>query len=125
MRLSFLGPDGVLKIDRAARKILEQTGVIVPQKRMLDLFSKAGAKVDSNEGRIRIPSALVDECLGQAVKKFTIYGRDRSKSAAFGIGLRNYNSSAGQAHWISRDGNRRFAALPDVVTAAQIGDCLP
>lgn len=125
MRVSVLGHDGVVKIDQAARKILEQTGVIIPQEKMLKLFSKAGAKVDSNEGRVRIPSVLVDECLGQAVKKFTIYGRDRSKSAAFGIGLRNYNSSAGQAHWIDRDGSRRFATLDDVVKASKLCQCLP
>jgi trimethylamine--corrinoid protein Co-methyltransferase len=92
---------------------------------MLDLFSKAGAKVDVNEGRVRIPSELIDHSLAQAVKKFTIYGRDRSKVAAFGIDSRNYNSSAGQAHWIDRNGSRRFAALDDVVKASKLGQCLP
>jgi trimethylamine--corrinoid protein Co-methyltransferase len=92
---------------------------------MLSLFSKAGARVDSSTGRVHIPSTLVDECLKQAGKKFTIYGRDRSKYAAFGVGSRNYNSTAGQANWIDRNGNRRFPTFDDVLTAAKLGECLP
>lgn len=125
LKLSVLGSDRIDTIDKAARKILIDTGVIVPQEKMVQLFTKAGAKVDSNEGRVRIPSKLVDKCLGQATKTFTIYGRNRLNKASFGTGSRNYNSSAGQAHWIDRDGSRRFASLDDVINAAKVGEALP
>jgi trimethylamine--corrinoid protein Co-methyltransferase len=99
--------------------------MIVPHEKMLTLFNNAGASVDQTEGRVRIPSELIDECLGQAGKKFTIYGRDRSKTAAFGYGTRNYNSSAGQASWIDKGSNRRYATFDDVITATKLGDVLP
>jgi trimethylamine--corrinoid protein Co-methyltransferase len=125
LRLSLLTTAQIEAIDKAARKILEDTGVIVPQEKMLKLFAKAGAKVDQNQARIRIPSKLVDESLEQAKKTFTIYGRDRTNKASFGTGTRNYNSSAGQAHWIEKNGSRRFASLDDVINAAKIGQVLP
>ncbi len=125
MKLEVLGNEGIARIDKAAHRILEVTGVEIPHEGMCDMFSRAGARVDEASGRVRIPSQLVDECLESAGKTFTIYGRDRSNQAAFGVGKRNYNSIAGEAFWLDADGRRRFATLDDVVQAAKLGDVLP
>lgn len=125
MRLEVLNAEDIARIDQAARRILECTGVLVPHKEMIKFFAEVGAKVDRNEERVRIPSQLVDQCLADAGKTFTIYGRQRTQTAAFGLGQRNYNSIAGEAHWLESDGTRRFATLDDVVIAARLGDVLP
>lgn len=125
MNVKVLGSDGVHRIDEAARTILERTGVLVPHEPMLRLFEKADAKVDFASQRVRIPSSLIDLCLSTAGKTFTLYGRDRAKTAPFGQGRRNYNSSAGQALWVESDGTRRFPTMADVTRAAQIGHMLP
>jgi trimethylamine--corrinoid protein Co-methyltransferase len=125
MRLEVLGAKGVSQIDGAARAILERTGILVPHEEMLDLFVDAGANADRVVGRVRIPSQLVDECIESAGRTFTIYGRDRSKFAAFGVAQRNYNSVAGEAYWVDRQGIRRFATLDDVVEATKLGEVLP
>jgi trimethylamine--corrinoid protein Co-methyltransferase len=75
---------------------------------------------------VKIPSDLVTRCLKECGKQFTIYGRDRSRRAAFGFGQRNYNSVAGEALWVHDDfTERRYATLDDVRTAARLGDALP
>jgi len=125
MNLRVLGDEGVARIDQAARHILERTGVLVPHDEMVAMFDRAGGSVDRASGRVRIPPGLVDECIASAGKTFTIYGRDRSQCAAFGAGQRNYNSVAGEAYWIGRDGVRRFATLDDVVQASKLGEILP
>jgi len=125
MRLSTLGPEGTQRIDQAARRILERTGVEIPHAEMQSLFRQAGANVDVSSRRVRIPSSVVDQCLRTAGKTFTIYGRDRGLRAAFGVGQRSYNTTAGQAHWVEGSGDRRFASLDDVAAAAKIGDVLP
>lgn len=125
MKLEILGRPGCKTIDKAAKQILERTGVLVPHAEMCKLFKKAGAKVDDASGRVRIPPELVDECVAKAGRTFTIYGRDRSKAAAFGVGKRNYNSIAGEAYWIDRDGVRRFCKMDDVVEAAKLAEMLP
>ncbi len=124
MKLSVLGPEGVGRVDEAARRILSRTGVIVPHEKMLDMFDEAGAVVDRAQQRVRISSDLLDRCLGQAAKSFTIYGRDRSKTAAFGQGKRNYNAAAGEASWLQKDGTRRYTCLEDVVTASKLCEVL-
>lgn len=125
MKLEILGQGGRERIDRAAKRILEKTGVLVPHEEMCRLFQRAGATVDAASGRVRIPPQLVDECVAKAGRTFTIYGRDRSKAAAFGVGRRNYNSIAGEAYWIDRGGERRFCRLEDVVEAAKLVEMLP
>lgn len=124
IRLTVLGAAGVQRIDAAARQILERTGVEIPHPEMLELFRCAGANVDQAAQRVRIPSRLIDECLAVAGKTFTVYGRDRTRCARFGAGVRNYNTSGGQAYWIEA-GQRRFAQLADVVQAAHLADALP
>ena len=125
MKLQVLGAEGISRIDQAARTILQRTGVLLPHEEVLDLFNQRGASVDRADERVRIPAQLVDECLESAGKSFTVYGRDRSKYAAFGAGTRNYNSIAGEAYWVDREGVRRFASLDDVVEAAKLGEVLP
>lgn len=125
MQLKILSDEDVRFIDDSARKILSRIGVLVPHKQMLETFDKAGAEVDEASGRVQIPSELVDECIAQAGKSFTIYGRDRQQKAEFCLGKRNYNSSAGQAHWIDSQGTRRFACLDDVHQAARLAQVLP
>ena len=122
--LRVLGDEGVHRIDAASRRILERTGVEIPHEEVLALFHKAGARVDPACGRVRIPSGLVDDCLASSQKTFTLYGRDRSRTAPFGKGKRNYNSTAGQAFWIEGPGSRRYARLNDVTRAARLGDSL-
>ncbi len=125
MRIGVLSQDEIIRIDRAAKAVLERAGVLVPHEEMLRLFARAGAKVDEARGRVRISARLADECLGQAGKSYTLHGRNRNRTAAFGQGRRNYNSIAGEAHWLERGGRRRFACLDDVTAAAKLGDVLP
>ena len=54
MKLDILGAEGIIRIDRAARHILENTGVEVPHQKMLTLFEHAGAGVTGDSMRVRI-----------------------------------------------------------------------
>jgi len=126
MQSRILTDDQISRIHNASLAILEKTGVIVPHEDMLDRFEDAGASVDRAGLRVRIPGDLVARSIESAGKQFTLYGRDMQKTAAFGQGRRNYNSIAGEAHWLDEVGaQRRFARLDDVATAARFCDVLP
>jgi len=93
---------------------------------MLGRFADAGADVNLVQQRVKIPASLVQQCLADCGKEFTIYGRDPSRRADFGRGMRNYNSTAGEALWVNDDfTDRRYVTLDDVRTAARLGDALP
>jgi trimethylamine--corrinoid protein Co-methyltransferase len=125
MKVSLLSNEQVHKIHAASMEILETIGVHVPHDQMLRLLGDAGARVDKHTQIAKIPETLVVHCLEVAGKEFTIHGRDRSKQAGFGVGKRNYNSSAGQAFWVDGSLKRRYATLEDVRTATRLADALP
>jgi len=126
MQSRILTDEQIARIHNASLAILEKTGVIVPHEDMLNRFEDAGASVDRADQRVRIPADLVALSIESAGKQFTLYGRDMQKTAAFGQGRRNYNTIAGEAHWLDEIGaQRRFATMDDVATAARFCDALP
>jgi len=125
MKTQVLTQDQIERISQASLAILERVGVVVPHEEALHRFADAGAVVDFASQLVRIPPELVLRLVAGAGKQFTIYGRDLSKKAEFGVGKRNYNSIAGEASWVdSPGGDRRYATMADVATAARLGDAL-
>ncbi len=126
MHTTVLSAEQILKIHDATLRILSQTGVHVPHEDMCKRLDAAGAAVDHATQRVRIPESLLLACLASCGKTFSLFGRDESKVAAFGMGQRNYNSIAGEAHWVDTPGgDRRYATLGDVATACRFADALP
>jgi trimethylamine--corrinoid protein Co-methyltransferase len=120
-----LSDDEVTRIHEASLAVLERVGVHVPHAEVLSRFADAGASVDRAAERVRIPPDLVTRSLATAGKQFTLYGRDLARTAPFGQGRRNYNSIAGEAHWVDEPGGaRRPASLADVATASRFADAL-
>ena len=120
-----LTEEQIKRIHEASLNILERVGVVVPHKEMLNRFTDAGANVDINAQRVKIPPDTVMASLAKAGKQFTIYGRDLSHKAEFGYGRRNYNSIAGEALWVDNIGkDRRYSTLDDVITAVRCADAL-
>lgn len=125
MQVKILDDHQIEKIHLKTLEIIDNTGVYVPHEEILSKFESYGAIVDSSSKIVKIPSSLVMELVSKAGKSFTMYGRDLSKTAEFGVGKRNYNSSAGQAFWIDNIGDpRRRTTLSDVTEATRLGDAL-
>jgi len=125
MVLKVLTEEQITRIHSASLEILERCGVVVPHKKVMELFADAGADVSFDTQRVKIPPDIVMNLLEKAGKSFTIYGRDISHTAEFGKGKRNYNSIAGEAMWVdSPGGERRYATLQDVAVASRFADAL-
>jgi trimethylamine--corrinoid protein Co-methyltransferase len=123
INLTVLEQPEVEQLHAASLWILREVGVQIPHEDMRNRFREAGAAVE--EDRVRIPESLITRGLDQAGKSFTLYGRDPARTAVFGRGQRNYNSVFGEAFWLDdATGDRRYATLADVATAARLGDAL-
>lgn len=122
---SILTDNQIQALHNASLRILERTGVIIPHPELLSRFRDSGADVDFDSQRVRIPVDLTVRLVEQAGKQFTLYGRDLSRKAEFGVGKRNYNAIAGEALWLDEPGGeRRYSTLDDVSTAARFCDAL-
>ena len=112
MNVTVLQPEDIEKLHEASLAILETAGVHLPHDGALALFADTGARVDQGRKHVTIPADLVAWALEVCGKEFTLYGRDRARTAAFGVGKRNYNSIAGEAFWVNdRSTERRYARL--------------
>lgn len=126
MEIRVLTQAQIDKIHDASLALLSAPGVRIPHPDVRQLFGEAGAEVDEETKVVKIPETLVTWALDEAGKSFTLFGRDRSQQARFGVGERNYNSIAGEAFWTDDTcTHRRPAVLADVETATRLGDGLP
>jgi len=125
MVIKVLEDEQITKIHNASLEILERCGVVIPHRKILELFADTGADVSFNTNRVKIPPDIVMHLLNKAGRSFTIYGRDISRRADFGKDKRNYNSIAGEAMWVDSPGDeRRYATLQDVAVASRFADAL-
>jgi trimethylamine--corrinoid protein Co-methyltransferase len=125
MKIALLTEDQINKIHTTSINILEKIGVHIPHEGAIELLEEAGSKVDKESKIVKIPEKVVDGCLETCKKKFTLYGRDRTKTTEFGFGKRNYQTIGGNPFWIEDNLLRRRSTLDDVRIAARIGDELP
>ena len=82
--LEILTEEQVEAIHKGTLEVLWVTGVRVEHERALKLFEKNGCKVDYNEMRVRIPPALVEECLRKVPSSFYVQARDSKNSLMLG-----------------------------------------
>jgi trimethylamine--corrinoid protein Co-methyltransferase len=125
MIATMLTPEQIQRVQEGSLRLLQEIGVQVPHPDVLSRLQELGARVDWEGQRVRIPPKVVERCLQSCGRQFTLYGRDLERTASFGTGRRNYNSIAGEAHWVEEPGGpRRPARIADVAVACCLGDAL-
>ena len=82
--LEILTEEEVEAIHRGTLEVLWVTGVSVQHQRALKLFDKNGCKVDYDDMRVRMPPALVEECLRKVPSSFHAKARDCKNSLMVG-----------------------------------------
>jgi trimethylamine--corrinoid protein Co-methyltransferase len=71
----ILSKEKIEKIHEASLHLIENVGMKVGGERTLALLTSAGADV-SEDGRVRIPAAMVEKALETVPKELTLYTRD-------------------------------------------------
>ena len=82
--LKVLSDHEINMVHEASVNILENTGIKVGSKRVLDLLNSKGAIVDYNTEIAKLPRSLVEKCINIVPKAFDMY--DRNGNKAFTIG---------------------------------------
>jgi trimethylamine--corrinoid protein Co-methyltransferase len=120
-----LTDDQIERIHRAALSILERTGVLVEEPEALRLLGEAGASVDQDASRVRLPSALVEDAVDWAPSRVVLAGRDPKWDLEL-EGARVHIGTGGAALTVLdlETGQPRPAVLRDVVELARLVDRL-
>jgi trimethylamine--corrinoid protein Co-methyltransferase len=114
-------------IHAASLEILEQVGLQVKSKTIVEVFKRGGADVDEKNNRVRIPEYLVKDSLSKAPRKVILGGRTEANDLVLEDG-RAYFGLGGTPTPYTLDiesGDFRPSTSADVMRAASLGDALP
>jgi len=116
-----LTEESIAKIDQTVMRVIEEVGFEVNSEEALKLFEKAGARVDMEERRVRLPQAKVRELIGMAPPEVKLCGQEEKHDILLG-GNRVYTGTGGTALYIYEPATKqtRSATLDDLKHIARL-----
>ena len=121
----MLSDDQVYKIHLATLDVLENVGVRVMSEDARHLLADGGCKL-CEDGIVKIPGHVVEECIRVAPKRFTLY--NRNGEVALRVQHNNVYFGTGVTCPSTIDpytGEKRPTEVADIARAAQVSDALP
>lgn len=123
--MKVLSDSEINQVHEASVNILENTGVMIYSKKVLDLMDAKGAYVDFGSRTARIPRSMVEKALKTVPETFRLYGRDGKKVFTIGDGIPKCASGHNAIFIVDAGTNeRRSSTLKDVENFAAISDKL-
>ena len=125
--LKVLSRDDLLRIHQESVRLLETHGMDSESDLILDLFKKAGARVDMESRRIRVSEDMIAEALRSAPSTFVLHGRDPAMDLLLEPG-RIYYGLGGTPEPYFFDYDLRGPRIPtrqDMINVTRIGHALP
>jgi trimethylamine--corrinoid protein Co-methyltransferase len=109
-----LDDEALAIIENNADKVLEEIGIgFKDYPRALDLWEKAGAKVDRTEERVRFPRGMLRELLKTAPSTYTQHARNPARSVPIGGKSTVFAPVYGPPFVSDMEGGRRYATIED------------
>jgi len=120
-----LTDEAISMVHQTAMRIIEEVGFEVNSKTALDLFEQAGARVDREMRRVRLPENRVIELISKAPSEITLCGQDEKHDVALGD-RRVYAGTGGTALYVYHPDTdtKQAATLEDLRSIAKLVDGL-
>jgi len=123
--LKILSNDEVHDIHTATLEVLERTGVIIRQKKALELLEQAGAAVDYSKSLVRIPGHLVEEAVSKTPKSFIWHARSPKNNIRIGGEPTKFGPASGGVNIIDLEtGECRIPTKRDTEQQVRLIDAL-
>ena len=120
-----LTEEAIAKIHQTAMRVIEEVGFEVNSEIALQLFEGAGALVDQEKRRVRLPREKVMELIQMAPSEIRLCGQDEKHDILLG-GQRVYTGTGGTALYVYHPdtGQKHLASLNDLKYIAKLVDGL-
>ena len=123
--LKILSEDDIKKIHLESLKILQNIGIKVNHRVLLEIFKDNGACIDFNNKIVKIPKSLVNKCIKKAVKKqndyYGKYGEKNDKTYQ----LKGWMSESNLSYLFDYDSqSKRKGKIQDMLYAIILGNNL-
>ena len=125
-RMKFLSKEEEELVHGLSIKNLEETGVLVRSKSVLDILSEGGADVDFARMIAKMPESMVDEALDKAPRQITLAARDPQKDVLVPTDGYPHISTNGLSVYMTdlETGKKRETVSKDLVDFARVADAL-
>lgn len=121
---SPLSDADVLRIHRTAIEACEIIGFADAPPSGIEALTKAGATL-GDDGRIRIPAALIEDSLAMAARDITLHARDPKHDLHLSGTRVHYGTAGAAVHLVDVETREyRECTVQDLYDAARIVDCL-
>ena len=125
-RAKFLDRDEEELIHSQSLKTLNEIGVMIHSKSVLELLDESGADIDYNKKIAKIPESMVDEALRKSPKQIGYYARDPKHNrtlpvetfpctATNGLAIHIADLETGEEHSSTREDIAKFIKLGDAL----------
>jgi trimethylamine--corrinoid protein Co-methyltransferase len=118
--LEVISADQIEKLHEASMHILEKIGIDFMDTEALDLFEKAGAKVDRTNQHVWLDRAMVLETVALAPSNFTWHARNPARHLTIGKDYITFNANGGVAYSTNLDTGRRRGTMDDYVNYSKL-----
>ncbi len=124
-KFTTLSQEDIKAVHEASLDILQNCGILVHSRKVLELLETNGASVDYEKKNAKIPAELVEKCIASSPSHITLY--DRNGKPAFELGDGTPRCASGHNAIFITDvetDERRYAVVKDVEDFALISDQL-
>jgi trimethylamine--corrinoid protein Co-methyltransferase len=116
-----LTESGTRAILDTAFRVLDKRGVHIHSAEVLDRFRRAGAEIDENAARARLPRSLVEDAIDSNPSVVTLCSRDGRNDAVLGNGRVHYGTGGTAIYVLDVDtGERRPSRIDDLILNARL-----
>jgi trimethylamine--corrinoid protein Co-methyltransferase len=122
--IAILPPEAEERVHRASLTMMRDQGVVFEEPRALDLFRRAGLKVDDGEQRVFFPPEFVEETVKKAPSRFTLHARDPENDVAIGGDGLAFAPVSGPPFVMDREGGRRDGTVKDQQDLIRLSEVL-
>jgi trimethylamine--corrinoid protein Co-methyltransferase len=121
----YLREEDLLKIEATSFRILEEIGLEFLYPEALEIWDKAGVKVDHEAQRVWLPRELVQEKLKLAPETFELHARNPANNVIIGGDNMVCAPAYGSPFVYDLDHGRRSALLEDFVNIVKLAQMTP
>lgn len=116
-----LDDSAVRRIADAAFEVLEKSGMLVYSPTALAAFEKAGAVVDEQAQRVRMPRSFVEDAIASNPSSITLHSRDGEFDAVLEKNRVHYGTGGTAIYVLDLEtGKRRPSTIEDVILNARL-----
>ncbi|OKY78403.1 MAG: Trimethylamine:corrinoid methyltransferase, MttB2 [Candidatus Methanohalarchaeum thermophilum] len=122
--LKVFGEKEISEVHRNTLRIMEQVGLRVRSKDILEFLGDNGCEVDFDEQMVYVPSYLVEECIDSDPSSFRLGARDSENDVMFQQGRSYFCSCSGPINVLDQEEGINESTKKDLDDSVRLSDAL-